>query len=309
MKKYFVTGINGFVGKYFVDYVHGVEPDSDIMGVDLGETSKAKDIKYKSLNLCDEKAVHNTIEQYKPDYIVHLAAVSSVAKSWEDPAGCFLNNNAAFLNLAEAIRKTEINARILSVGSSEEYGIYDKPMKENFVLHPKSPYSVARLSQEYLSKLYVDRFGLDIVMTRSFNHIGPGQSTQFVVSSFIDQLVDIADGKTENKMMVGNIDVIRDFTDVRDVVDAYYKIVTQAKNREVYNVCSGKATKLRDIIDIASQQLNIHPNIILDKSRLRSNEIMSVIGDNSKLKQDLGWKPQYNLQKTISDIINYKREK
>lgn len=307
MKKYFITGINGFVGKYFVDYVHGVEPDSDIMGVDLGETSKAKDIKYKSLNLCDEKAVRNTIEQYKPDYIVHLAAVSSVAKSWEDPAGCFLNNNAAFLNLAEAIRKTEINARILSVGSSEEYGIYDKPMKENFVLHPKSPYSVARLSQEYLSKLYVDRFGLDIVMTRSFNHIGPGQSTQFVVSSFISQLVNIADKKSENKMMVGNIDVARDFTDVRDVVDAYYKILTCASNRQVYNVCSGKATKLRDIIDMASNKLQIKPNIIIDKSRLRSNEIMVVVGDNTKIKSELGWKPKYTLEQTISDIISNQR--
>ncbi|MFQ6704226.1 MAG: GDP-mannose 4,6-dehydratase [Alphaproteobacteria bacterium] len=307
MKKYFVTGINGFVGKYFVDYVHGVEPDSDIMGVDLGETSKAKDIKYKSLNLCDEKAVHNTIEQYKPDYIVHLAAVSSVAKSWEDPAGCFLNNNAAFLNLAEAIRKTEINARILSVGSSEEYGIYDKPMKENFVLHPKSPYSVARLSQEYLSKLYVDRFGLDIVMTRSFNHIGPGQSTQFVVSSFISQLVNIADKKSENKMMVGNIDVARDFTDVRDVVDAYYKILTCAQNRQVYNVCSGKATKLRDIIDITAKKLNVVPNIVVDKSRLRSNEIMVVVGDNTKIKSELGWKPKYTLEQTISDIISNQR--
>jgi len=307
MKKYFVTGINGFVGKYFVDYVHGVEPDSDIMGVDLSETSKAKDIKYKSLNLCDEKAVHNTIEQYKPDYIVHLAAVSSVAKSWEDPAGCFLNNNAAFLNLAEAIRKTEINARILSVGSSEEYGIYDKPMNENFVLHPKSPYSVARLSQEYLSKLYVDRFGLDIVMTRSFNHIGPGQSTQFVVSSFISQLVNIADKKSENKMMVGNIDVARDFTDVRDVVDAYYKILTCASNRQVYNVCSGKATKLRDIIDITAKKLNVVPNIVVDKSRLRSNEIMVVVGDNTKIKSELGWKPKYTLEQTISDIISNQR--
>ena len=307
MKKYLVTGINGFVGKYFVDYVHGVEPDSDIMGVDLGETSKPKDIKYKSLNLCDEKDVHNTIEQYKPDYIVHLAAVSSVAKSWEDPRGCFLNNNAAFLNLAEAIRKTEINARVLSVGSSEEYGIYDKPMSENFVLHPKSPYSVARLSQEYLSKLYVDRFGLDIVMTRSFNHIGPGQSTQFVVSSFISQLVNIADKKSENKMMVGNIDVARDFTDVRDVVDAYYKILTCAPNRQVYNVCSGKATKLRDIIDMASNKLQIKPNIIVDKSRLRSNEIMVVVGDNTKIKSELGWKPKYTLEQTISDIISNQR--
>ncbi|MBQ6012080.1 MAG: GDP-mannose 4,6-dehydratase [Alphaproteobacteria bacterium] len=307
MKKYLVTGINGFVGKHFVDFVRAIEPGSDIMGLVLSVVSKLKDIKYKSLNLCDEENVYNIVAEYKPDYIVHLAAVSSVAKSWEDPRGCFLNNNAAFLNLADAIRKTGFNTRILSVGSSEEYGIYDKPMNENFVLHPKSPYSVARLSQEYLSKLYVDRFGLDIVMTRSFNHIGPGQSTQFVVASFISQLVNIADKKSENKMMVGNIDVARDFTDVRDVVDAYHKILTKAPNRQVYNVCSGVATKLRDIIDITAKKLNVVPNIVVDKSRLRSNEIMSVVGDNTKIKLELGWKPKYTLEQTISDIISNQR--
>ena len=205
MKKYLVTGINGFVGKYFVDYVFSVEPDADIFGLGLEETTKIKNIQYKSVNLCDKEKVYTEIAKYKPDYIVHLAAVSSVAKSWEDPAGCFLNNNSAFLNLADAVRQNNLQTRILSVGSSEEYGFYDEPMKENFTLHPKSPYSVARLSQEYLSKLYVDRFGLDIVMTRSFNHIGPGQSTQFVIPSFIDQLVKIANGQIENKMMVGNM--------------------------------------------------------------------------------------------------------
>ena len=303
MKKYLVTGINGFVGKYFVDYVFSVEPDADILGLGLEEKTNVKDIRYKSANLCDKEKVCAEITKHKPDYIVHLAAESSVAKSWEDPARCFLNNNAAFLNLADAVRQNNLSTRILSVGSSEEYGFYDEPMKESFVLHPKSPYSVARLSQEYLSKLYVDRFGLDVVMTRSFNHIGPGQSTQFVIPSFIDQLVKIAKGKIENKMMVGNIDVVRDFTDVRDVVDAYHKILTFAPNREVYNVCSGKAVKLRDIIDNTSKQLGIKPNIVVDPARVRTNDIKMVVGDNTKIKQELGWNPKYTLQQTIADII------
>lgn len=307
MKKYLVTGINGFVGKYFVDYVFSVEPNASILGLGLEEKTIIKNIQYKSVNLCEKEIVGDVVSKYKPDYIVHLAAVSSVAKSWEDPVGCFLNNNAAFLNLADAVRQNNLSTRILSVGSSEEYGFYDEPMQENFVLHPKSPYSVARLSQEYLSKLYVDRFGLDIVMTRSFNHIGPGQSTQFVIPSFIDQLVKISKGKIENKMMVGNIDVARDFTDVRDVVDAYYKILALAPTREVYNVCSGKAVKLRDIIDIASKKLGIKPNIIIDKSRLRANEIMYTVGDNTKIKTILGWQPRYCVEKTITDMICYKR--
>lgn len=303
MKKYLVTGVNGFVGKYFVDYVFSVQADVDCLGFGLEEKTELKNIQYRSVNLCDKEKVFVEIKKYKPDYIVHLAAESSVAKSWEDPAGCFLNNNSAFLYLADAIRQNNLATRILSVGSSEEYGFYDEPMRENFVLHPKSPYSVARLSQEYLSKLYVDRFGLDIVMTRSFNHIGPGQSTQFVIPSFINQLVNIANGKVENKMMVGNIDVARDFTDVRDVVDAYYKILTKAPNRQVYNVCSGKAVKLRDIINNTSKQLGIKPNIIVDPARVRTNDVKMVVGDNTKIKTELGWKPKYTLQQTIADII------
>lgn len=308
MKKYLVTGINGFVGKYFVSHVFSHEPDADILGLGLEEQTKVENIKYKSVNICDSDKVYNVIEEYRPDYIVHLAAVSSVAKSWEDPAGCVLNNNATFLNLADAVRKLGLKTRILSVGSSEEYGFYDEPMKEDFALHPKSPYSVARLSQEYMSKLYVDKFGMDIVMTRSFNHIGPGQSTQFVISSFIDQLVNIADGKIENKMMVGNIEVARDFTDVRDVVDAYYRILTQAPTREVYNVCSGVAVKLCDVIDNTSKLLGIKPNIVVDPTRIRPNDVMLVVGDNTKLKS-LGWMPRYDLNKTISDIIASKRVK
>ena len=303
MKKYLVTGINGFVGKYFVNYVFAVEPNANIMGLDLEEKTIVKGVEYKSVNLCDKEKVYNEITKYKPDYIVHLAAESSVAKSWENPARCFLNNNSAFLNLADAVRQNNLSTRILSVGSSEEYGFYDEQIKENFVLHPKSPYSVARLSQEYLSKLYVDRFGLNIVMTRSFNHIGPGQSTQFVVPSFIDQLVKIANKKIENKMMVGNIDVARDFTDVRDVVDAYHKILIFAPNRQVYNVCSGKAVKLSDIIDSTSKQLGIKPNIVVDPARIRTNDTKVVVGDNTKIKQELGWKPKYTLQQTIADII------
>ena len=159
---------------------------------------------------------------------------------------------------------------------------------------------------EFIINQYVDKFGLDIVMTRSFNHIGPRQSSKFVVSSFVEQLVNIADGKSENKMMVGNIDVVRDFTDVRDVVDAYYSIVTKSPNRETYNVCSGKGTVLREV-NIISKQLNITPKIIVDESRLRSNEIMSVVGDNTKIKTKLGWKPKYDLEKTIADMISYKR--
>ena len=256
------------------------------------------------LNLVDKEAVKVILAENKPDYIVHLAAISSVAQSWQDPAGCFINNLTAFLNLADGVRELNLSSRILCIGSSEEYGFYDESLREDLTLHPKSPYSVAKLSQEYLSKLYVDRFGLDIVMTRSFNHIGPGQSTRFVIPSFIEQLIAISQGKQENKMLVGNIDVVRDFLDVRDVVEGYYQIITKGETRSVYNVCSGKGIKLRDIIEIASIQLGISPKVEVDPARVRPNEMMRVVGDNTKLCRELNWQPQYSLEQTIKDIIN-----
>ena len=308
MSKYLITGVMGFVGRYFVEYLNQNEPDAQIHGVDIAPLCDM-DIEYTALNLMDAESVDKLIRKSRPDYIVHLAAMSSVAQSWNEPANCFVNNMSAFLNLADSVRNNDLPARILSVGSSEEYGIYDMPMQESFTLHPKSPYSVARLSQEYMSKLYVDRFGLDIVMTRSFNHIGPRQSTRFVIPSFVEQLVNIASGKSENKMMVGNIDVVRDFTDVRDVVDAYWRIIKKAKNREVYNVCSGRGVKLRDIIDMAANHLKIKPNISVDPARVRANEIPSVIGDNTKLKQELGWGQKYKLSQTITDMITYMKSR
>ncbi|MBO7509049.1 MAG: GDP-mannose 4,6-dehydratase [Alphaproteobacteria bacterium] len=302
MSKYLVTGAMGFVGRYFIEYLSHVEPYANVCGVDIVPKCDM-DIEYRSLNLMDADGVDALVKELRPDYIVHLAAMSSVAQSWKEPANCFVNNMSVFLNLADSVRNNGMSTRILSVGSSEEYGIYNEPMKESFVLHPKSPYSVARLSQEYMSKLYVDRFGLDVVMTRSFNHIGPRQSTRFVIPSFVEQLVNIASGKSENKMMVGNIDVVRDFTDVRDVVDAYWRIIKNAENRSVYNVCSGHGVKLHDVIDIVAKDLNVKPNICVDPARLRATDVPSVIGDNTKLKQELGWQPKYDLYRTLQDMV------
>ena len=303
--KYLITGANGFVGRYFIEYLQEQEINADILGVDITEKTPL-DIDYKNLDLRDKNSVILLLKEFRPDYIVHLAAMSSVAQSWQEPANCFLNNTSVFLNIADCVKELDIKCRILSVGSSEEYGIYDEPMQEDFVLHPKSPYSVARLAQEYLSKLYVDNYGLDIVMTRSFNHIGPRQNPKFVIPSFVEQLVKISQGK-QDEMSVGNLDVVRDFLDVRDVVRAYYKILKESENRKVYNVCSGKGVKLSDIISIISKELGINPKIIVDRTKIRPNEIMYVVGDNTRLKSDLNWKPEFILEDTIKDMINYER--
>ena len=305
MKKYLITGVCGFVAEYMVNCLKTHEPDCDILGLARKDNPPQLDIHYQKVDLTEKDRVLNIVSTYQPDYIIHLAAISSVAQSWQTPDISFLNNTAGFLNLAESVRANGLKTRILTVGSSEEYGRYQVAVNEDFNLYPKSPYSVAKVAQEYLSKLYVDQFDLDIVMTRSFNHIGPKQNIKFAIPSFINQLIAISEGKSENIIKVGNIEVVRDFMDVRDTVEAYWHILHKGKKRAVYNVCSGNGIKLRDIIEIAGKELGVSPNIIVDKAKLRANEIPYIVGNNLRLKTELGWEPLFTLNDTISDIIKY----
>lgn len=305
MSRYLITGVQGFVGRYLVEYLQAREVDAKIAGIDIAKESDMK-IEYHSLDLSDKGQTAQIIQSFKPDYIVHLASISSVGQSWQDPAQCFKNNTNIMLNILEAVRQQNLKTRILSIGSSEEYGDYEveqMPLSEDYKLEPQNPYAVAKLSQEMLGKIYT-ALGVDVVMTRSFNHIGPRQSDRFVVPSFIKQLVAISEGK-QTQMQVGNIDVSRDFTDVRDVVAAYYTILHKGKSGEVYNVCSGHAHKLSEIITTAENILGIKANIEVDRNRLRPNDTMLIFGNNQKIKEELGWKPQYSFEQTIKDIITY----
>lgn len=312
-KKFLITGVCGFVARYFIEYLQENNIPAQILGLDIASqcTINAENFKYKQTDLTNKAVLKEILENFEPDYIIHLASISSVSQSWKEPVDSFVNNTNIFLNLAESVRELNLSARILSVGSSEEYGNYpeDKmPLQESYELYPNNPYAVARVSQELLSKLYASSLGVDIVMTRSFNHIGPRQREAFVISSFVKQLVDIANHKQENKMLVGNTNIVRDFLDVRDVVDAYYKIVTKGIRGRVYNVCSGTGNRLSDIINEVSILLNITPKIEVDAERFRPADNMVIIGDNSKLKQDLGWSPKYLLTQTLQDMINYWKE-
>lgn len=308
MSKYLITGVAGFVGRYFVEYLPTKDPNADIYGLDIIPDCSLN-ISYKQLDLQDEVATNTVIKEVSPDYIIHLASISSVGQSWEDPKGCINNNRAAILNILKAVSNNKINCRILSIGSSEEYGDYSDesmPLDETMELRPCNPYAEAKVIQESICQDYIKDFDLDIVMTRSFNHIGPRQRERFVISSFVKQLVDISENK-QKEMSVGNIEVSRDFLDVRDVVAAYYQILTKGQRGEVYNVCSGFPYKLEKIIQIIEDILGIKADIKIDKDRIRPNDTMLVCGDNSKLKS-LGWKQNIEIKQTIKDMISYHKE-
>lgn len=311
MKKILITGVNGFVAKYFVEYLNKNDTDFNILGLGTSLNTEL-DIDYKQADLTDGQKIYKILEDFKPDYILHLASISSVSQSWVKPVESFVNNTNIFLNLIESVRKLNLNPRILSIGSSEEYGNYlpeKMPLKEVYELHPNNPYSVARVSQEMLSKLYADNYGLDIVMTRSFNHIGPEQKDIFVVPSFVKQLVEMAQNPCEKTLHVGNIEIIRDFLDVRDVVDAYYKLLINGQRGQVYNVCSGYGIKLKDLIEIITRILKVDVKIEIDSSKIRPSDNHIIIGDNSKIKSELNWQPQYSLEQTLEDMIEYWKHK
>ena len=246
MAKYLITGASGFVGRHLITRLQQSEAEAEVLATDMQETLPFTEPKvvYKRLNLNDAAQTAALISEFKPDYLVNLAGSSSVGQSWKEPKACFENNISIVFNILEAVRLQGLKTRILLIGSSEEYGETAKEgiLTEESPLKPVSPYAVAKVSQEMLAKMYVQGYGLDIVMTRSFNHIGPGQRDTFVIPSFIKQMIDIKNNRQENKLFVGNVDVQRDFTDVRDVVDAYLLLLRSAPSGQPFNVSSGNAT-------------------------------------------------------------------
>lgn len=314
MKKILITGFSGFVAHHFVQYMYDNEIQWDVVGIDIvGPTydiEKYKDklnIDFYNINLLSQDAVHNILFETNPNYILHLASFSSVAYSWKKPCESFANNTNIFLNIVEAVFELGIDCRILSVGSSEEYGNVEDnmmPLKEDGVLQPLSPYAVARVSQEMLSKVFVDSYGLDIVMTRSFNHIGPWQDERFVVPSFIARIKEIANkGEREGKIEVGDLSIIRDFVDVRDVVDAYYHLFIDGCKGEIYNVCSGKGIQLSEVVRLISNVLGVEITTITNPEYVRPNDNKTVIGSYEKIHSRIGWEPTIEIQSTIVDMI------
>ena len=203
MKKYLITGFSGFVARHFLNLLYADNNEWEVLGVDVNTPSidpadyadKMK-VSFMQVNLLEKEAFAAIVRDYQPDFLLHLAAFSSVSYSWQHPTECVLNNTNIFLNVAEAVRALNKPCRILSVGSSEEYGNVDRsqlPLREDMQLHPVSPYAAARVSQELLSKVYVDGYGMDIVLTRSFNHFGPYQDTRFVIPSFLKRIKNVAD--------------------------------------------------------------------------------------------------------------------
>jgi GDP-4-dehydro-6-deoxy-D-mannose reductase len=223
------------------------------------------------------------------------------------PLESFLNNTNIFLNIAEIVRKNALCCRILSVGSSEEYGNVAPemlPLKETLALNPVNPYAVARVSQEMLAQCYVKSYHLDILLTRSFNHIGPGQRTAFAVPSFVEQVrAGVAQGLKEVVLRTGDLSVVRDFIDVRDIVTAYDALLRKGEAGELYNVCTGVGHTLESVVRMIAEIFKVQVKIEVDPARVRPSDNRVVVGDNGKIRERTGWEPAFKLEESLQSII------
>jgi GDP-4-dehydro-6-deoxy-D-mannose reductase len=315
MKKYLITGIGGFAAYHFLEHLDSLGDKVLVLGMDLKIPQNVRDCSFENvtlnlieLNLLEYGALETAMVSFSPDYIVHLASFSSVSQSWEMPREVFSNNTNIFLNIAEVVRHNKIACRILSVGSSDEYGDVrecDIPIKEDMPLRPGNPYAVARVSQEMLSKCYVEAYKLDIILTRSFNHVGPGQRIDFAVPSFAKQISDgVKQGQKEIKLLTGDITVIRDFIDVRDVARAYFALLKDGRPGEIYNICTGKGYTLKEIIGLLAKIFCVKVTTETDPQRIRLADNRIILGSFEKIKEHTGWQPEFELEDSLRAVAD-----
>lgn len=315
MKKLLITGVSGFVARHFLEYLDRIEKcqwivwgiDKSAPPFDVATFLHIHSFEFYNINLLHGDALQVFFKDHRPDYILHLAAFSSVAFSWDYPDESFLNNSVVFLNLINVVRVFSPECRFLSVGSSEEYGNVAKsqlPIREDQALNPVSPYAVARVSQEQLSSIFYKSFHINIIMTRSFNHIGPFQDTRFAVPGFIERIARLKrEGKREGIIETGNTEIIRDFLDVRDVAKAYYILLTRGRTGEVYNICSGRRIALIDILKQIADKMGVKVTPVINDKLIRPNDNFEMVGSYYKMESEFGWRPMIDLETTLDDMI------
>ncbi len=308
--KLLVTGAGGFVGGHLVELVRREAPETSVHGVVLPHGSLAwtssKGARIHEADLDDPAAAAAVIEEVRPDAIVHLAGQSSVHQSWLDPGGTLRTNVLGIVHLLDAARRATLRPAVLVVGSAEEYGPVaetELPIRETAPLRPTSPYAVSKVAQGALALLYGPAGGMRVVLTRTFHHTGPGRGEGFAESSFARQIAEIEHGLRPPVIEVGNLDAVRDFSDVRDVVRAYLLLVEKGEPGQAYNVCSGRGRRIRDVLDLLLERSSVKVDVRLDAARLRPSDVPAQVGDPSRLRAATAWEPRIPLEETLADLL------
>mgnify|MGYP005834837309 CR=1 FL=1 len=310
-----ITGISGFAGSHLADYLLSLN-NIEVFGTikwrsRLDNINHILDkIKLYECDIKDASAIKYVISEIKPQYIFHLAAQSYVPFSWRAPSETLMTNILGEVNIFEAIRELEIDSMIHIAGSSEEYGLVypdEIPIKETNPLRPLSPYGVSKVAQDLLGFQYYKSYGLKIIRTRAFNHTGPRRGEVFVTSNFARQIVEIEKNRREPVIYVGNLEAVRDFLDVRDVVKGYYLSLKKGTPGEAYNIASGKGIKIKDLLNKFLEFSKLNIKIAQDPHRMRPSDVELLVGSNEKFFTATGWQPEIPFDKTIQDLLEYWR--
>jgi GDP-4-dehydro-6-deoxy-D-mannose reductase len=314
--KVLVTGITGFVGSHLAELL--LKKGMTVYGIERWRSKKdnvehlKEKIHFLYCDMRDATAIHEVIFKIKPNRIFHLAAQSFVPTSWLAPAETLTTNILGELNLFEAVRQSGLKPTIQIACSSEEYGVVypnELPIKETNPLRPLSPYGVSKVGQDLLGYQYFKSYGLKVIRTRAFNHTGPRRGDVFMTSSFAKQIALIEKGLQPPILWVGNLAPRRDFTDVRDVVRAYWLATEKGKPGEVYNICSGKDYSARQVLSILLKLTRKKIAVRQDPKRMRPSDVMRLLGNNTKFRKATGWKPEIPFTQTLEDLLNYWRER
>ena len=318
--KVLITGISGFVGSHLAEYLVD-EKNCEVFGLvrHRSNLENLKNLKGKiSLiegNIVDSHSVDRMMKEVSFDKVFHLAGQCCVPYSWLVPQETFNVNVNGTINILEAVKKYASTAIVLIVGTSEEYGLVKEdeiPIKETNQLRPVSPYGVSKVAEDLLGWQYFKSFGLRTVRSRAFNHEGPRRGKEFVISQFIQQALNVKSGKS-NEIKVGNLEAVRDFTNVKDIVRAYWLATEKCEYGEVYNICSGIGWRIRDVLDMVIRfifGLSIEGYLekyvlTVDMERVRPSDVPIAIGDCSKFIEKTGWEREYGLPCAIEDMIEY----
>jgi GDP-4-dehydro-6-deoxy-D-mannose reductase len=312
-----ITGITGFAGSHLAEYILAEQPGVEVFGSHRWRSRRenvehlAARVTLLDADLRDASSIHGLLDQVRPDYIFHLAAQSFVPASWRAPAETLSTNITGQTNLFEAIRSLGLDPTVQIACSSEEYGLVhpdETPIREDNPLRPLSPYAVSKVGQDFLGYQYFQSFGLKAIRTRGFNHTGPRRGDVFVTSNFAKQVASIEAGLQEPVIRVGNLDAIRDFTDVRDMVRAYWLAVERGRPGEVYNIATGQGIRVREVLDRLIALSGVDVKVEIDPARLRPSDVEILIGDSSKFRADTGWEPRIPFEQTLRDVLAYWRQ-
>lgn len=311
--RYLIIGITSLFGPVVASKIKEHDPECQILGTGRTSARKAKagDAEFRELNILDKESIINLLMEFRPDYIYNFAVQNSVGYAWEDPQYTIEVNVNGTLNILDAVRELDYKPRVIIAGSGEEYGelpFSEMPIDEDVKVNPRNIFAASKACQTMMSELYVKAYDMDIVVLRTFNEIGEGQNDRFAVSNFCHQFAKIEKGLQKPEIVIGNINICRDFTDVRDLAEAFVLVALKGKKGQVYNAGRGASVPIRYVLDELMKITGVEVKLVADAARIRPIDSPVFESDNTKIYKDTGWQSSISIDDTICDILNYWRK-